>query len=306
MSSEFGDVDIHRLFAEDAPRHIKALMSAWRDGAFLGDIYESALVAMGAEGHTAFVCISLAQLISCAYITDDEAFLPFKRDKRLPKKARSYAGELVKAARTADISRTIPLMDTISDDLGSRDIQPLIFVLVATARPLIDQAGGVDGLRRVTALVIPHAHALDTLVSVDRVGLALAAIAHGHSELGRTVLGTAFNGTMTLYKMLALGIAIAAEVFDRPGPLLVLDEDGVPQGMTVPGSPGNESSARLMDMTGELLRAVHAGEHGRAADLLEQVAAYPAKELVVLVWQLYLSIGYKLGIDGSEPGAEKN
>ncbi|WP_297551357.1 hypothetical protein [Amycolatopsis sp.] len=65
------------------PRHTEAIMASWRAGQFDEDVYNRALIAMGEEGHTGFVLITWARLISCAYVSNEELFRDFRQDESL-------------------------------------------------------------------------------------------------------------------------------------------------------------------------------------------------------------------------------
>lgn len=287
-------MDYEQLFAE-VPRYGDALLAAWSDdlAQFDQDVYKHALVAMGRDGQTGFVLIAWARMIACAYALNEEPFQGFRDNGDIELHVLDHGARLVETARTADINRLVPLMRDISSELGDADIQPLIFAMAWNVKQLLSVAGGRQHYAELVALVRPCAERVDAKITVEPIAYALAVISHGHLERGREALRALLN-VAQLEQVLTALVAVAAVIMPNPGRIVMIDEYGIPDSVSVPGSKGKQPNTLLLALATDAIRAVNALQFDRVRELAAEIGDHPEHERAELLWQLAVSLGYKL------------
>lgn len=271
-------------------------MAAWgSDGEFDGASYEQALVAMGAEGQTGFVLLAWARLIFCAYASSEMPFQGFREDGTIAEDVLDHGVRLVEVARSADLKQMLQQMQDTSAELGDMRIQPLIYAMAWNVQHLLTLAGGRENEARILALVEPCARMVDVdaVIAAEPITFALACLSQGHFAPARQALGALADATPLPLVMTTL-IAIASRIMTNPGPQLIVDEHGVPLSVAGRGDPGTSHENRLLRMATEGIRAVQAGDNGRVRELASYVGTHSIGEQAQLVWQLAVSLGYKL------------
>jgi hypothetical protein len=280
-----------------APRFTEVITGALRgDGSTDLAVYVPAVLEMGAAGQTGLVLTSWASILAWAHGDGASALQGCRDDRRIDPAVLAQGVRLVDCARTGHVGILLRETERSSKELGSEGTWDLISCLAWSTRSVLGPAGGHARLLRIVDLVIPAAIAEDVPGVAGPLGLALAALSRGEHDAARTYLAVLADAA-TGREVLAVLLRVLATLLPVPGPLILLDEQGIPSAVVDADSGGEgDADIRLLRLAIGAIRAIQ-GADMRARDLVDTLSATSVDERTRLIWDLAVSAGYRLGQD---------